>query len=194
MSGQGSETIVFAHGFIGDQTFWRHVAPGFEDRYRVILFDYVGSGKSAKEAYDKSKYSRLEGYAQDIIEICEVLQLANPVFVGHSISGMIGLIAALQGVSFSSLIMLAPSPRYINDIHYRGGFERAEVEDIIHRIDHDYVTWAKALAPVVINKPEAPDLHEELVHKLLTTDHQVAMNFARATFFADYRKALLQAR
>ena len=192
VSGEGSQTILFAHGFIGDQTLWRHVVGEFEKKFRVILFDYVGSGASDKSAYDKTKYSRLEGYADDLNEICDALKLSNTVFVGHSISGIIGLIAAFRGANFSKMILVAPSPRYINDEKYYGGFEKQDVEKIVEKIEYDYANWAQELAPMVINKPSAPELSDELIQKLLATDHRVALNFAKATFFVDYRKELLK--
>ncbi|HEY0654380.1 MAG TPA: alpha/beta hydrolase [Chryseosolibacter sp.] len=192
IAGTGTVPIIFAHGFIGDQTLWRHVAPSFFEDFQVILFDYVGSGKSDKAAYDKSRYRSLEGYARDLMEICQALTLDKPVFVGHSVSGIIGLIAAIQGVKFASMVMVAPSPRYINDINYHGGFDESTIKGMVSRIDHDYETWARELAPQVINKSEAPESVDELIEKLMTADHKVAMNFARATFFADYRKDLLK--
>ena len=192
IEGKGKVPIIFAHGFIGDQTLWRHVAPDFYEHFQVILFDYVGSGMSDMSFYDKVRYSRLEGYAEDLIEICHSLELSRPVFVAHSISGMIGLIAAIRGILFSSMVMVAPSPRYINDINYHGGFDMSEVQRKMKLMDSDYAAWARELAPVVINKPDAPELADELIHKLMTTDHKVAINFARATFFVDYRKDLLK--
>lgn len=192
IAGKGKIPMIFAHGFIGDQTLWRHVAPHFFENFQVILFDYVGSGKSDEAAYDKTRYTRLEGYARDVIEICEALKLSKPIFVAHSISGIIGLIAAIEGVDFSKMIMIAPSPRYINDFNYHGGFEESDIKGIVTKIDHDYETWAKELAPQVVDKSAAPESVDELIQKMMSIDHKTAMNFARATFFADYRKDLLK--
>jgi sigma-B regulation protein RsbQ len=185
--------MMFAHGFIGDQTLWRHVVEKFKDKYKVILFDYVGSGKSDASAYDSKKYSRLEGYAQDVLDICRTLELREVIFVAHSISAMVGLIAAVnQPQLFSRMIFVTPSPRFINDGKYYGGFEKEDIDGIIHKIEHNYTAWAHELIPVVVKKPDAPDVIEELIEKLISTDHMVAINFAKATFFTDYRKELLK--
>jgi sigma-B regulation protein RsbQ len=193
ISGAGHETMVFAHGFIGDQTLWSRVAPSFEKKYRVVLFDYVGSGRSDQKEYDSKKYSRLEGYAQDVIDICETLKLTNAIFVGHSVSGMIGLIASIHHPEyFSRLILVGPSPCYINDGGYYGGFERKELNDLLIQLETDYSKWAQYLAPVVMNNPDSPELSQELVNTLLTRDQKITKHFATATFFSDYRKELLK--
>jgi sigma-B regulation protein RsbQ len=192
VSGEGRETMMFAHGFIGDQTLWRLIVPSFEKKYRVVLFDYVGSGKSDCSLLDPVKYSKLEGYAEDVIEICTALNLKDVIFVGHSISSMIGLIASMRSpVLFSKMIFIGPSPCYTNEGTYLGGFEKKDLYKIIDNIEADYDQWAKQLAPRVMNAPDRPHLAQELEDSLLSRDHNATKFFATATFFADYRRSLL---
>lgn len=191
--GSGEQVMLFAHGFIGDQTLWRYVSKHFEKNYKVVLFDYVGSGQSDRSAYDRQRYSTLEGYAEDVLEICESLQIRECIFVGHSISSIIGLIAAMRRPElFSALVLVAPSPRYINDVEYFGGFEKSEIDKMLRNVEENYEQWAKGLAPKVMNQPDAPELSDELIQKLLSTDHRIAVNFAKTTFFTDYRQPLLK--
>jgi sigma-B regulation protein RsbQ len=151
MSGNGSQPMLFAHGFGCDQNMWRFVAPAFERDYRVILFDYVGSGKSDLRAYHPDRYSSLDGYARDVLDICEALDLTDIIFVGHSVSSMIGALASIeQPRRFSRLIMLGPSPCYLNDEGYAGGFERRDIADLLDTMERNYIGWAHFLAPVVM--------------------------------------------
>lgn len=185
--------MLFAHGFIGDQSLWHNVAKRFADQYQVILFDYVGSGKSDASCYNSEKYSRVEGYAEDVLDICRVLNLKDVTLVAHSISCMIGLVAAIQEPHyFSKMIFVAPSPRYMNDKNYHGGFEEEELNQMMTKIELDYNAWAKHISPLIMNQPAMPALAEELLQKILSADHKRTMNFAKATFFADYRAALLK--
>jgi sigma-B regulation protein RsbQ len=190
--GRGPRTMVFAHGFGCDQNMWRFVAPAFEDDFHVVLFDYVGSGRSDLSAFDPRRYGSLEGYAQDLLDVCEALDLRDAVLVGHSVSAMIGLLAALrQPQRFSSLAMIGPSPRYINDPpDYHGGFERSDLEGLLSLMDHNYIGWASTLAPIVMANPERPELGQELQDSFCSTDPVAAKAFARATFFADNRADL----
>ena len=159
--GKGSRTMVFAHGFGCDQNMWRFVTPAFEDDYRVVLFDYVGSGKSDLSAYNEERYSNLNGYAQDILEICEVLKLRDTIFVGHSVSSMIGLLAAIKRPEyFSKLILIGPSPCYINEPGYTGGFQRKDIEELLDTMDKNYIGWANFLAPAIMKNPDRPELAE----------------------------------
>ncbi|HEV3469450.1 MAG TPA: alpha/beta hydrolase [Pyrinomonadaceae bacterium] len=196
MSGRGARPMLFAHGFGCDQNMWRFVAPAFEDDYRVVLFDYVGSGKSDLSAYDPERYSTLDGYAQDVLDVCRALQLRDVVFVGHSVSSVVGLLAAIREPRrFSRLILVGPSPYYFNDPPgYRGGFERADIEGLLDLMEKNYVGWASFLAPVVAQNPERPELARELEESFCSTDPLVARRFAEATFLSDNRADLPKVR
>ncbi|WP_280151667.1 alpha/beta hydrolase [Piscinibacter sp. XHJ-5] len=186
--------MVFAHGFGCDQNMWRFVEPDFASRYRTVLFDYVGCGNSDRGAFQASRYDHLEGYAQDLLEVCETLDLHDAVLVAHSVSCMIGLLAAIRQPSrFSKLVMVAPSPRYLNDGAYVGGFERNDIESLLGLMDHNYIGWAGALAPMVMANPDQPELAAELEQSFCSTDPVAARVFARATFFADNRDDLPRA-
>jgi sigma-B regulation protein RsbQ len=161
------------------------------DDFRIVLFDYVGSGQSDKKAYNPERYASLDGYAEDVIEICEALQLQDVIFVGHSVSSMIGLLAAArQPDLFRQLIMVGPSPCYINDESYRGGFERADIEELLETMEKNYIGWANFLAPQIMNNPDRPELGDELSSSFCSTDPVIARQFAQATFFSDNRKDL----
>ena len=190
--GSGTQPMLFAHGFGCDQNMWRHVVPAFEGDYQVVLFDYVGSGKSDLSAYDPERYGSLAGYAQDIVEICEALDLRDVVLVGHSVSSMIGVLAIRRAPErFSDLIMVGPSPRYINDPpDYTGGFERADIEGLLEMMDKNFIGWANFLGPAIMKNPEHPELAEELTESFCSTDPVIARSFAEATFFADNRADL----
>jgi len=191
--GAGTQPMVFAHGFGCDQNMWRLVTPAFENDYRIVLFDYVGSGKSDRRAWDAQRYSTLEGYATDLLEVCEALDLRDIILVGHSVSSMIGVLAANRAPDrFAHLIMVGPSPRYINDADadYTGGFERTDIEGLLEMMDRNYVGWANFLAPAIMKNPDRPELGEELTAAFCSTDPVIARRFAEATFFADNREDL----
>jgi sigma-B regulation protein RsbQ len=190
--GAGSQPMVFAHGFGCDQNMWRFVTPAFESDYRIVLFDYVGSGRSDLAAYDAERYATLDGYARDIVEICQALDLKDVILVGHSVSSVIALLAAkLDAARFERLIMIGPSPRYINDPpDYVGGFERQEIEGLLDMMDRNYIGWANFLGPAIMKNPERPELGEELAASFCSTDPVIARRFAEATFFADNRADL----
>jgi len=191
---EGRPTMVFAHGFGCDQNMWRFVAPAFADTHRIVLFDYVGCGRSDLAAFDHARYGTLDGYAQDLLEVCEALDLQQSILVGHSVSAMIGLLAAIrQPARFSRLVMIAPSPRYVDDPPYVGGFQRDDVENLLSLMDHNYIGWASALAPMVAGDPQRPELGAELEQSFCSTDPQAARTFARTTFFADNRADLARA-
>jgi sigma-B regulation protein RsbQ len=195
VSGRGSQPMLFAHGFGCDQTMWRFVTPAFEDDYRIILFDYVGSGKSDLSAWNPARYSSLEGYAQDVLDVCAALELRDVIFVGHSVSSMVGVLAANQAPErFSRLVMVGPSPRYINDTGYVGGFERADIEGLLDLMDKNYIGWANFLAPVVMKNEERPELTRELHESFCSTDPKMTRRFAETTFFADNRDDLPHVR
>jgi sigma-B regulation protein RsbQ len=185
--------MLFAHGFGCDQNMWRLVAPAFTEAYRVVLFDHVGAGGSDLSAYDKRKYSRLDGYAADVLEICAELRLSDVVFVGHSVSAMIGVLAArLQRERFKALILVGPSPRYINDVDYVGGFSREDIDGLLSSLDSNYLGWSSAMAPVIMGNPGRPELGAELTNSFCRTDPDIAADFARVTFFSDNRQDLAQ--
>ncbi len=183
--------MVFAHGFGCDQGMWRHVAPRFEDSHRVVLFDHVGAGGSDLSAYDVERYSRLQGYAQDVVEVVEALALPPVVFVGHSVSAMMGLLAAAERPElFDRLVLVGPSPRYIDDEGYRGGFGRDEIEELLETMDGNYLGWSAHIAPVIMGVPDRPELGEELTSSFCRTDPTIARRFARTTFLSDNRADL----
>lgn len=191
VSGQGTQTMLFAHGFGCDQNMWRFVAPAFENDYRVVLFDYVGSGKSDWSAYDPERYGSLEGYARDVLEICAELDLRDVIFVGHSVSCMVGVLAAVaEPDRFAQLILIGPSPCYINDRDYVGGFEREDIEGLLDMMERNYLGWASFLTPVIMKNPDRPGLTQELEASFCSTDPEISRQFAEATFFADNRADL----
>lgn len=189
IKGKGVQPMLFAHGFGCDQNMWRFVTPAFEKDYKIILFDYVGAGKSDISSYNTERYQSLHGYAMDVLDICRELQLREVIFVGHSVSGMIGLLAALEQPSwFKRLVMVGPSPCYINDTTYTGGFEKADIEDLLDTMDRNYIGWANFLAPNIMGNKDRPELGEELVESFCSTDPVIATQFAKATFFSDNRQ------
>ncbi|WP_373080378.1 alpha/beta fold hydrolase [Zhongshania sp.] len=190
--GSGDQTLVMAHGFGCDQNMWRFLTPAFEKKYRIILFDYVGSGNSTLSTYSSKRYSQLDGYSQDIIEICDALQLRDAAFIGHSVSCMIGLIASIARPDlFSSLTMICPSPCFLNHPpEYMGGFEREDLEELIALMDKNYIGWANYLAPLVLGVVNKESFLDELSGSFCSTDPVIAKNFAKATFFEDRRSLL----
>ena len=195
--GAGKRPMVFAHGFGCDQAMWRYVAPAFEEDHRVVLFDFVGCGKSDWSAYRSERYATLDGYARDVVEILDAYDLRDAVLVGHSVSSMIGALASIRAPGrISTLVMLGPSPRYVNDAAsgYVGGFERADIEGLLDLMDKNYIGWASFLAPVVMKNPQRPELVQELQASFCATDPRVTREFARATFLADNRGDLKDVR
>lgn len=187
--------MVFAHGFGCDQNMWRLVAPAFEADFRTVLFDHVGAGGSDISAYDSDKYATLLGYAEDLIEICRELGLRDAVFVGHSVSAMIGALASLRAPElFSTLVMVGPSPRYIDDGDYVGGFSETQIEELLEFLGENPMAWSAAMAPAIMGNPDRPELGEELTASFCRTDPQIAQEFARATFTADNRPDLPKLR
>ena len=189
--GRGSKTMLFAHGFGCDQNMWRFITPAFENEYKIVVFDYVGAGKSDLGAYNIDRYSNLNGYAQDVLDICETLHLKEVIFLGHSVSSMIGILAAIKRPDyFSDLILIGPSPCYINQDGYVGGFARKDIDELLDTMDKNYVGWANFLAPVIMKNPEKPELTKELSESFCSTDPKIARQFAMATFLSDNRKDL----
>ena len=196
VGGRGTQPMLFAHGFGCDQNMWRFVAPAFAEDYRIVLFDYVGSGRSDLAAYDARRYAALDGYAEDVLEICDALDLRDVVFVGHSVSAMVGVLAAKrEPARFADLIMIGPSPRYLNDApEYVGGFERSDIDGLLETMDKNYIGWANYLAPAIMANPDRPELSAELNESFCSTDPVIARRFAEATFFADNRADLADVR
>ena len=190
--GHGTQPMLFAHGFGCDQNMWRFITPAFADDYRIVVFDYVGSGKSDLSAYDGERYASLAGYAQDVLEVIHALDLRDVIFVGHSVSSMVGVLAAnAEPDRFSRLILVGPSPRYINDPpSYVGGFERRDIEGLLETMEKNYIGWANFLAPAIMKNPDRPELSEELEASFCSTDPVIARRFAEATFFSDNRSDL----
>ena len=191
IGGQGQKVLVFAHGFGCDQYVWDKIAPAFESKYRVVLFDYVGSGKSDKTAYNKDRYRTLHGYKEDLLELCDALSLENIVFIGHSVSSMIGALAAVERPELmKNLIMIGPSPYFLNEPGYRGGFEKSQIEGMLQMIQGDYNEFARFLSPVVMQNAERPHLAAEFEQLLCENDPAIIRDFAEATFLSDTRDDL----
>ncbi len=191
VSGTGDRFMMFAHGFGCDRNMWRFVAPAFEETHRVVLFDHVGCGKADGSAYDPERHSSLQGYADDVVEIARAVGVADGIFVGHSVSAMIGLLAARKAPElFSRLVLIGPSPCYINDGDYRGGFERSDIEELLTFMDSNFLGWSAALTPQIMGNSDRPELAEELNNSFCRTDPDIAKQFARVTFLSDNRQDL----
>jgi sigma-B regulation protein RsbQ len=191
VTGQGTQSMVFAHGYGCDQNMWRLVAPAFADRYRVVLFDHVGAGRSDLSVYDRARYASLQGYADDLLEICDALDVRGGVFVGHSVSAMIGVLAVTrEPTRFDRLVLVGPSPRYVDDEGYVGGFGRKDIEELLEFQDSNYLGWSSTLAPVIMGNADRPELAAELTNSFCRTDPEIAKQFAAVTFLSDNRADL----
>jgi len=189
--GSGQRTIVFAHGFGCDQNMWRFVEPAFRNRFRTVLFDHVGAGRSDLGAYDPAKYSDIRGYAVDVVDIGRELNLRDAIFVGHSVSAMIGALASIDAPGmFGKLVMVGPSARYIDDGDYYGGFSSAQIDELLSSLADNHLGWSAAMAPAIMGNPDRPELGEELTNAFCRTDPEIAKQFARATFTSDNRADL----
>ena len=183
--------MLFSHGFGCDQHMWRYLVPVFEDRYRTVVFDHVGAGESDLEAYEPERHSSLQGYAEDVVEICRALDLSDVVFVGHSVSSMIGVLAAaMEPDLFGALVLIGPSPRYIDDDGYVGGFSATDIDDLLTSLDSNYLGWSRAMAPVIMGNDDRPELGAELTESFCRTDPEIQKQFARTTFLSDNREDL----
>ncbi len=188
VQGEGEVTLLFAHGFGCDQNMWRLTEPAFRDRYRTVVFDLVGNGRSDLAAYDPVKYSSLEGYASDVIEVAASVNDTPIVFVGHSVSAVIGMLAANQVPGmFVGQAMVCPSPSYINDGDYIGGFSQGDIDGLLDTLDNNYLGWSASMAPVIMGAPDQPELGEELTNSFCRTDPDISQKFARVTFLSDQR-------
>ena len=191
IAGVGTQAMVFAHGFGCDQNMWRFVEPAFQDRFNTVLFDHVGAGHSDLSAYQSAKYASLEGYADDVVEIGRALQLKEAVFVGHSVSAMIGVLASIKAPGlFESLVLVGPSARYINGQDYVGGFSREQIEELLASLADNYMGWSASMAPAIMGNPDRPELSAELTNSFCRTDPDIANEFARVTFMSNNRADL----
>ena len=189
--GRGTQPMVFAHGFGCDQNMWRFITPALENDYRIVLFDYVGSGHSDLQAYDRTRYGTLGGYTEDLLDVCRALDLRDTIVVGHSVSGIVAVLAAKREPQrFAQLVLIGPSPRYINDTEYVGGFDRADIDGLLETMEKNYIGWANYLAPAVMANPERPELASELTESFCSTDPVIARRFAEVTFLSDNRRDL----
>jgi sigma-B regulation protein RsbQ len=183
--------MLFAHGFGCDQNMWRHVAPRFADEFRVVLFDHAGAGGADPAAYQPRRHSSLIGYADDVVGICRELSLREVTFVGHSVSAMIGVLAADRAPElFAQLVLVSPSPRYLDDVDYVGGFSAEDIADLLASLESNYLGWSSAIAPVIMGQPGRPELGEELTASFCRTDPEIARKFAHVTFTSDNRADL----
>src|SRR5215213_2844326 len=187
----GAQPMLFVHGFGCDQSMWRYVWPAFEEDHRVVLLDLVGFGNSDHSAWNPDRYASLEGYAEDVLEICHELELNDVVFVGHSVSAMIGVLAAAaEPERFGRLVLIGPSPRYIDDEGYVGGFTREDIDGLLESLESNYLGWSSAMAPAIMGNADRPELGEELTNSFCRTDPRIAAHFARVTFLSDNRADL----
>jgi sigma-B regulation protein RsbQ len=187
--------MLFSHGFGCDQAMWRFVAPDFAVDHRVVLFDHVGAGGSDASAYDRDRYGSLDGYAEDLLEICHELDLTRVIFVGHSVSGMIGVLAAIREPDrFEKLILVGPSPRYLDDGDYGGGFSRGDIDELLDSLESNFLGWSSAMAPIIRGNADRPELGEELTNSFCRTDPEIAGHFARVTFLSDNRADLAKVK
>ena len=183
--------IMLAHGFGCDQNMWRLIVPGLARDFRVVLFDHVGAGRSDLSAFEPERYATLDGYADDVLRICRELELRQVIFVGHSVSAMIGVLAAISEPDrFSKLVLVGPSPRYVDDAGYVGGFSRADIDELLDSLDSNYLGWSATMAPVIMGNPDRPELADELANSFCRTDPAIASAFARTTFLSDNRSDL----
>lgn len=187
--GNGNRTLLFAHGYGCNQSMWRYLLPHYEKNFQIVLYDLLGCGDSQTEYYDFEKYSTLKGHANDILEIIEGFNLAPVIFVGHSVSSMTGMLAAIEKPDFfSHLVMVCPSPCFLNDGDYIGGFTEKDFEPLLESLDSNYLGWTSAITPVISNRPDKPEVAEELKNSFCRNDPEIAKHFAKVTFSADYRK------
>jgi len=195
VTGKGETPMLLAHGYGCDQNMWRYITPAFLNDYKIILFDHVGFGNSDVSGYTPRKYGSLHAYADDMLEICQVLNLKDVIFVGHSVSAMIGILATIQAPKvFQKLVLIGPSPRYLNEPGYTGGFDRADIYDMLEALDSNYLGWAATIAPIIMGNAHKPELSEELTNSFCRSHEEFARNFAYLTFLSDNRGDLKKLR
>lgn len=189
--GDGVQPIIFVHGYGCDQNMWRFITPEFEADYKVVLIDLVGSGNSDSTAFNPIKYGSLKGYAEDVLEVIDALKLKDVIYIGHSVSSMIGVLASIERPDFfSKLVLIGPSPRYLNDEDYNGGFDKSDIEELLEVMENNYLGWSSNIAPAIMGNPDRPELGEELVNSFCRTDPTIAKVFAKTTFLSDNRSDL----
>jgi sigma-B regulation protein RsbQ len=187
------QPLVFAHGFGCDSNMWRFIAPRFASEFKVVTFDHVGHGLGDSDGFDSERHSSLDGYASDVIDLCHALELRDVIFVGHSVSAMIGALASIREPDlFEKLVMIGPSARYIDDADYVGGFAEADILEMLDSLDSNYLGWSSAMAPVIVGNPDRPELGAELTASFCRTDPVIAKQFARVTFLSDNRDDLAE--
>ena len=193
--GKGVKPMLFAHGYGCDQNMWRFITPAFYDDYKIVLFDHIGFGNSDVLSYSKERYASLRDYATDVLEICQELELQDVIYVGHSVSAMIGVLAAIQEPErFSKLILICPSPSFINDGDYVGGFTREAIDGLLQSLESDYLGWANTIAPVIMGNEDRPELSQELAGSFCKSHREIATDFAHLTFLSDNRQDLPQVK
>lgn len=189
--GKGEKPMLFAHGYGCDQNMWRYITPSFINDYKLVLFDHIGFGNSDTSSYKGERYDSLQGYASDVLEICQELELQDVIFVGHSVSAMIGILAAVQEPErFAKLVLISPSPSFINDGNYVGGFTREAIDGLLQTLDSDYLGWANTIAPVIMGNVDRPELTQELAESFCKSNLAIATDFAHVTFLSDNREDL----
>ncbi|MFN2431081.1 MAG: alpha/beta fold hydrolase [Cryomorphaceae bacterium] len=189
--GEGTQPMVFAHGYGCDQNMWRHLVPAFSADYKIVLFDHVGSGNSDESVYDFKKYNNLKGYADDVIELLDELEMKNAVFVGHSVSCIIGVLAAAKRPDlFNKLILIGPSPCYVNKGDYHGGFSQEDIDELVETLESNYLGWSSFITPIIAGDTEQPEVSEELHNSFCRMNPKIAKHFARVTFTGDNREDL----
>lgn len=188
ISGTGTTTLLFAHGYGCDKTVWRDIVPAFEGDYRVVTFDHAGSGKCDRLAYNSFRHSSLAGYADDVIALCEELQSERLIMVGHSVSAMIGALAAIKRPDlFDLMVMIGPSASYVNEGDYVGGFDLPDLKEFLEMIETNFQGWGAALAMLAMGNADRPALAEGLRDRICSLDPAIAGVFARVTFLSDLR-------
>ncbi|UPL49909.1 alpha/beta fold hydrolase [Hymenobacter sublimis] len=186
--GHGPQTLLFVNGFGCDQSIWRYIIPAFSEQFQLVLFDHVGTGLSDTSTYTSQKYTSLDGYAQDILEICQHLRLTQVTLIGHSVGAMIGVLAAIREPAyFRQLMLVCPSPCYLNEAEYHGGFEQTDIEQMLAYMEKDYVGWVDSFVPFLMGSPDQPSLSASLIHSFCQNDPSIAKEFARVTFLSDNR-------
>lgn len=189
--GKGRQVLVLAHGFGSDQNTWNPLIPYLENDYRLVLFDHIGAGKADNSSYDSEKYSTLNGYAADIVEICKELALEHAIYIGHSASGMMGVLAAqMDPTIFRKLVFIGPSPRYINDENYHGGIDEAVLKELLSVMESNYLGWSRTMGPAIIANDDRPELGESLANSFCTLDPEIAKETANTLLYADNRADL----
>jgi sigma-B regulation protein RsbQ len=188
ISGNGAATMVFIHGFGCDQTMWRFLAPAYQDRFRTITYDLTGCGQSELAAYDTARHGSLHGHAADLLAILDAVAPAPVITVGHSVGAMIAMLAAIEAPRrFAAQVMVSPSPCYLNDGDYVGGFSRSDIDELLETMDANYLGWSRSVAPMIMGAPNQPRLRDELTDRFCRNDPAIARHFARTTFLSDHR-------